>query len=131
MKTRNNMTPHTPSLHHSATPSLQPAPTETSKSPSSRRRFSKIARLPPADRDLLNVMLHDGAPYTLIASRLADHPASYTRLLNALCKLTEAGLKCERHRRDEAARLPRHALAATRPSHQPAADSASGCCNQS
>jgi hypothetical protein len=148
---------------------------------SARRRFGKIARLPRELRELLNIMLRDGAAYSRIAEKLAEHghritidnlsrwhsggykewvedqawleemrvrldfandivhqkngaaidaaslriavtqmytfltrfdPAAltaqvannagaYPRILNALCKLTEAGIKCEHHRRDD------------------------------
>ena len=34
----------------------------------------------------------------VLKSKIADHPGSYARILNALCKLTEGGLKFERHR---------------------------------
>ena len=31
----------------------------------------------------------------------ANQPLAYTSILNALCKLTEASIKCERHRGDK------------------------------
>jgi len=36
------------------------------------RRTGKIARLPREARELLNVMLRDGAPYALISKRMAE-----------------------------------------------------------
>lgn len=35
-----------------------------------------------------------------LSSQLATQPGAYTRVLNALCKLTEASIKCERYRDD-------------------------------
>ena len=37
-----------------------------------RRRAGKIAGLPPAIREQINLMLHDGLPYTTIIARLGD-----------------------------------------------------------
>ena len=36
-----------------------------------------------------------------LSSHIANQPLAYTRILNALCKLTEASIKCERHRSDK------------------------------
>src|SRR6476660_1937983 len=36
------------------------------------RRISKISRLPYDVRQLINIMLRDGAPYALVAQRLAE-----------------------------------------------------------
>jgi hypothetical protein len=165
-----------------------------------RRRFSKIARLPRDVRELLNVMLRDGAPYSAIAQKLAERghtinvnnisrwhstgyedwlhdqscleemrlrldfasdvvnqqngdlidaaglriavtrmysllttfepsllrdqianqPAAYTRILNSLCKLTEASIKCERHRLDQQHKAQQQKLFASLGAPQPA-----------
>jgi hypothetical protein len=37
----------------------------------------------------------------ILTTQVANHPGAYSRILNALCKLTEAGIKCERQRRDD------------------------------
>jgi hypothetical protein len=42
-------------------------------------------------------LLSDFDP-AVLKPKMADHPGTYTRLLNALCKLTEGDLKFERHR---------------------------------
>lgn len=39
----------------------------------SNRRTGKIARLPKELRDVVNLMLQDGAPYAAIIEKLADH----------------------------------------------------------
>jgi CHAD domain-containing protein len=34
----------------------------------------------------------------LLNPKIANHPGAYSRILNSLCKLTEAGIKCDHHR---------------------------------
>jgi hypothetical protein len=41
---------------------------------------------------------------SILKTQIATQPGAYSRILNALCKLTEAGLKCERHRLDHGAK---------------------------
>jgi hypothetical protein len=43
---------------------------------------------------------------SVLNSKIAEHPQAYTRLLNALCHLTETSLKFERHRQDNSFELP-------------------------
>jgi hypothetical protein len=173
------MNAKTPKTNAPATPTpprlVAPKPSEDG---STHRRTGKIARLPQDLRELLNLMLRDGAPYSsiiqkfaqrghqlnfdnlsrwhaggyqdwlheqawleemrlrldfatnivhqsngalldaaslriavtqmyalltefnpvVLKSQIANHPGAYSRILNALCKLTESGIKCERHR---------------------------------
>src|SRR5437660_527334 len=37
----------------------------------------------------------------VLTTRVATHPGAYARILNVLCKLTDAAIKCERQRRDD------------------------------
>jgi hypothetical protein len=34
----------------------------------------------------------------LLNPKIANHPGAYSRILNTLCKFTEAGIKCDHHR---------------------------------
>jgi uncharacterized protein CbrC (UPF0167 family) len=37
----------------------------------------------------------------VLSAQVANHPTAYSRILNSLCHLTEASIKCERNRRDD------------------------------
>src|ERR1043166_3072648 len=57
-------------------PLLSPKPAEGESQPkaeSNSRRKGKVARLPKAVRDQLNLMLEDGVPYAAIIQNLGDH----------------------------------------------------------
>lgn len=53
----------------------------------------------------LSSLLADFDP-ALLKPKLADNPATYPRLLNSLCKLTQCNLSFERHRLDQKRGLP-------------------------
>jgi hypothetical protein len=56
---------------HSSPPDSQTQSTAPGSSP--HRRNGKVARLPKELRELVNVMLNDGAPYPVIVQKIAEH----------------------------------------------------------
>ncbi len=50
----------------------QPPPSNSHDSAPARRRTGKVARLPKEDRDLVNLMLHDGVSYPDICKKLSE-----------------------------------------------------------
>jgi len=63
----------TPNPNPNPPPNREPAPPPDPTAPHTvHRRTSKISRLPYDIRQLLNIMLRDGAPYDRIARTLAD-----------------------------------------------------------
>jgi predicted dehydrogenase len=63
---------HSPHQPHTSTATEAIPPLHHCAGHLHRRRTGKIARLPSETRDFLNNLLHDGAPYSLIAKKLAE-----------------------------------------------------------